>query len=163
MGSKVPAYSFSFPRIILMLLPIIRRAALALLGTVALVSTGCISSSQGVTVSGKVILPPAAKLIDTDAAQITFFPQAGATGGKTAAAKIATDGTFTCKDVLPGRYKLIVNLMPYPGIAGQAKHKAQLEKVGKVYDEQHSKLTDEVTAVPQQITVDLLHGTVTKS
>jgi hypothetical protein len=139
----------------------LRRAPLALLGSAALLLAGC--SAQGVTVSGKVIFPPAAKLVDSDAAQITFLPEAPAAAGKSSAVKIAMDGSFTCSDLLPGKYKLVVNLMPYPGSRDQAKRKALFDRLDRTYDAQHSKLIDEVARAPQQITVDLVQGTVTKN
>ncbi len=137
-----------------------RRAPLALLGMAVLTLAGC--SAQGVTVSGKVVFPPATKLVDTDTAQIAFMPDAKA-AGKAVAAKIATDGSFACKDLPPGKYKLVVSLLPYPGSPDHAKRKAQFDRLDRAYDEQHSKLTDEVASGSQQITVDLVSGTVTKN
>ncbi len=138
-----------------------RRAPLAVVGAAALLFTGCIG--QSVTVAGKVTFPPSANRIESDTAQIAFVPQAASSSGKTIAANIAADGSFVCKDMLPGKYKLVVTCMPYPGGKDQAKRKAVLDRLGKTYDEQHTKLTDEVATASQQITVDLVNGTVTKN
>jgi hypothetical protein len=139
----------------------LRRTPVILCGLGALLLAGC-SAQQGVAVSGKVIFPPSAKRQDNDTAQITFVPQETPTTGKTAGANIAADGSFVCKDVQPGKYKLVVNVTPYPGSADHAKRAAQFARLDQTYDEKHSKLVGDVTRGSQQITVDLVKGTVTK-
>lgn len=139
----------------------LRRAPLAIVGAAALTLAGC--GTHGVTVSGKVLFPPSTKLNDTDTAQITFLPDAASTASKMVAATIAADGTFTCKDIQPGKYKLVVNLMPYPGSPDHAKRMGIFERLDRTYDQQHSKLIEEVASTgQQQITVDLVKGTVTR-
>jgi hypothetical protein len=125
-------------------------------------AAGC--SERTATVTGKLVLPASAKLIDSDSVTVSFLPL---TADKKAPITIYTPGdkSFTAKEVQPGKYKVSVTVSPYPGEKDTPKRTPLFDNINKTYQGTSSKLEYEVTADPAQqaITVDLDKGTVTKS
>jgi hypothetical protein len=147
----------SFPH--RLLLPVLAFGVLAL--------SGC--GTSGVPVKGKLVLPSGYTLQETDSVQVNFQPDSGK--GKAATATVnAKDGTFdlvsggAAKGVAPGKYKVIVQITPYAGMTDSIKRASAFESLNRKYDQAASTLTYEVTAgAPQEITIDLAKGAVTKN
>jgi hypothetical protein len=153
-----------------MLRSFLSRSPLALFGVALLFVTGC-GSGKGAPVSGKVVLPNSIKLVDTagseDRIEVIFVPDDPKKKGTTATAKppglTFTANTPETTGVLPGKYKIAVNVSPYMGGPGSQERKQRLDDlINKQYAADTTKLTYEVTAGPQTITIDLTKGTVTK-
>jgi hypothetical protein len=142
-----------------MIAPLSRFAlALALLGT----ALGCGGSATPVTVTGKIVLLPNTKYVETDTIVLTFVPTAAdGKGGGTA--DVAKDLTFTAR-VVPGNYKLAFSISPYAGTKDDEK---RAELFAKRYDglsAAKTAITYEVTSdSTQNITVDLAQGKATRN
>jgi len=122
---------------------------------------GC-SGKKPVTVKGTVILPTGVQMANEDLISVTFEPETK--GDKPVGAKASiTDKSFTGK-LVPGKYKVSVQLMPYSGSPGSEQRKAQLQTYNKVFGAIDTKMTCEVTAESpeQSITIDLTTGTIKK-
>ena len=135
--------------------------AAASLGLLAL--TGCGGRAN---VKGALVLPQSVQLRTNDSVQVAFYPAepngvgAGlatyALGDKSFVAK-APDG----KGLPPGKYKISVQVAPYPGSADSQWRAEQLADLNKAYAPASTNLTYDVTdAANQSITVDLTRGTV---
>jgi hypothetical protein len=123
--------------------------------------TGC-KSATGVTVNGKVILPPKLSLHDNDSVSLSFMP-AEKTGKAAPASVSPKDLTFTATNVQPGKYKITVQFQGYPGAKDTEKRAEVFAPVNKSFDSENTKLSYEVSDTsPQSITVDLAARTVTK-
>jgi len=99
-------------------------------------------------------------MVDTDSVEIRFIP----TGGGVAASTSYTykDGTFKA-EVLPGTYKVTVNITPYAGMPDSEKRHREMENWIKKFDEGQSTLTVEIgSEANQTITIDMDKKTVTK-
>ncbi len=138
-------------------LPIWRVSPVVLLFAVA---AGC-TSDRKVTVTGKLVLPANVKINDTDTVTISFIPEDK--DKKTAAAKFASsDNSFTATDVTPGKNKISVSFVPYPG-KDQQQHAAAFEPLNQKYSGAGSTLIYDVgPSGSQSITIDLAKGTVSK-
>jgi hypothetical protein len=125
---------------------------------------GC-GSKKGVTVKGKVVLPPNVKLDKEDSINLRFVPTKRDKTGKsgTGGSVSPSDLTFTIKDVEPGSYKIGATFSAYPGKDNKEREKSFM-RLNKEFDpEESSKLTFEVTSDPEQsIVVDFVAGTVSK-
>jgi hypothetical protein len=156
-----------FPLGIIMLRSLLSRSLLALFGVVLLVSTGC-GPSKGSPVTGKVVLPAAFKLADEDQVEVSFLPddpkvKRGATAMAKPPGLTFTANTSETTGVLPGKYKIAVKVTPYMGSPGSQERKQKFDDaINKHYESYNTKLTYEVTAGAQSITIDLTKGTVTK-
>jgi hypothetical protein len=143
------------------------RSLLALFGLVLLLSTGC-GPGKGAPVSGKVILGPAFKVADEDSVEVSFIPDdPKVKRGATAIAKppglTFTANTTETTGVLPGKYKIAVKVTPYMGSPGSGDRKQLFDdKINKQFGALDTKMTYEVTAGTQSVTIDLTKGTVTK-
>ena len=146
------------------------RRLLSLLTSVAiclLALSGC-GGKKPVTVKGKLVLPSTMKLAETDIVQISFVPQEEK--GLAGSAKPSlTDLSFVVKDtngkgVVPGKYKVTVKFDAYAGMKDGQKRADAMKPINDSYGLLKSKLTYEVTLDEEQnITVDLIKGTVTKN
>ena len=131
-----------------------------------IVLTGCgdgvSRSAVKVTVTSSKV-----KLEDTDSISVGFV--ADGAGGENALASgnphkqpltarpQASEGT----GVKPGKYKVTVQVTPYPGLS-QAEHQQELQQISSQYDPTNSKLMYEVVGGKEQsVTIDLDAGTVT--
>jgi predicted small lipoprotein YifL len=142
-----------------------RRSVLVSVAVCLLVLAGC--GKKNAIVNGKIILPANIKLIESDRGKIIFVPE-----DKNAPASSATisssDNSFVVngpanKGVPLGKYKITVQLQPYPGEKGSEKRSDLFARLNDKYDPEVSKLTYEVTAdSTQSITINLIKGTVTK-
>jgi hypothetical protein len=125
-------------------------------------AAGC--GEKTATVSGKLVLPASAKLVDTDSVTVSFLP---VDASKKAPITTYTPGdkSFTSKEVQTGKYKISVTVTPYPGEKDSPRRTPLFENINKAYQGNATKLEYELTTDPlqQSITVDLDKGTVTKS
>ena len=137
-----------------------RLPLLAFLLSCLVTTAGC--GKSAVTVTGKLVPPPGVKLVETDAVTVQFAPEDGK-GPSVFAQVTPADGTFVTKEILPGKYKVAVQIQAYQGMPESEKRGAAFEPVNKTFSEQTTKATYEVTSDPQQsITIDLAKGSVTK-
>jgi hypothetical protein len=135
-----------------------------LLPAVFVLALGSGCSEKSSTISGKLVLPSGVKLEQQDSVTVGFLPDPAAEGktGATAAVNIA-DSTFTAKDLKPGKYKLTVNITPYPGDPNTAKRAKAVESLNEKHNAGSTKLRYDVTNESQQsITVDLTKDSVSK-
>src|SRR5262245_25764944 len=123
-----------------LLYAILTCACVCLLGP-----TGC-GGKKGTDVTGKLVLPAGVQLAENDSINIRFIPQkedktgkGGGSGGVS-----PTDLSFTVKDIAPGKYKISVNIQPYPG-SEQVKHAAAFAPLNKTFEAENTPLTYEVT------------------
>jgi len=126
---------------------------------------GCGSAPKGPTLKGTVVLPPNVKLEENDSASVVFVPD-GTEGELFAASINPSDLSFSTKGspgkgIVPGKYKVTVNLQPY--VPGESKQKQIFDTINTRYDTANSRLMYQVTSEPEQsITIDLNKGTVTR-
>jgi hypothetical protein len=126
-----------------------------------LILAGC-TGKKGVTVQGKVVLPPAVKLEESDVVSITFTPEGVKDKGAGAQAS-PKDLSFAAKGVFPGKNRIGVKITPYMGSPGSEKRSEALAPLNNMFGANNDKLTYEVTRdSTQSITIDLTKGTVTK-
>jgi hypothetical protein len=126
---------------------------------------GC--GTKGYTVTGKVVLPANVKMAADDSVTILFAPE-DPKGTSAPAEFTPSDNTFVAKGpegkgLPPGKYKVSVQITPYPGKPESAQRATQLSGINSAYDLANTKMTYEVTKdSSQSITIDLTKGTVTK-
>lgn len=127
-----------------------------------LVLVGCGGGPSPVEVNGKVVLPAGIKLEKDDSFSITLSPTEGDKGG--AVSDVSKESlTFEIKKAVPGKYKVAIDLTPYPN-PGYEKRKGAIEALTSKFNLRQTTLTYEVTAdAKQSITVDLAKGTVSKN
>ncbi len=119
-----------------------------------------------VPLSGKVVLPSGVKLADTDSVTVVFVPEEGDQSKGENATLSPKDLSFSAK-VVPGKYKIAVNVQIYPGSAGamketNAKNK-ELSLVFGSFSSGSTPLHYEVTKEANQtITLNLDKKTVGK-
>lgn len=131
------------------------------------VLTGCgdgvSRSSVKVTVTSSKV-----KLEDADSISIGFIAEGGEGGENALASGNPNKQPLTARPqagestgVKPGKYKITVQITPYPGMA-TPQHSQQLQEISSQYDGTNTKLTHEVVAGKEQsLTIDLDAGTVT--
>jgi hypothetical protein len=137
---------------------------LLILGLVAVPLVGCGGAAAGnaveVTVSSTKM-----KLEDTDSIEVVFTPEGQAdpaTATGSAKDQPLKAGRSDAPGVVPGKYKLIVRITPYAGMAPQQRVEA-IKEFNKQFEATTSKLSYEVTAdANQSIVIDLDANTVTK-
>jgi hypothetical protein len=141
--------------------PRLRLPPVLTVGMALFFAGGC--SKPGVTVSGTVVFPEKLKVSEKEIVQIMFLPQP--TGDRTVAAVFSREnGTFECKNLVPGSYKITVRVDPVPGGKEAAKPSTEMAQFNKSFDRASTKLLYEVTAdSTQSIALDLTKGTVTKN
>jgi hypothetical protein len=121
---------------------------------------GVSRSSVKVTVTSSKV-----KLEDVDSISIGFVADGGenalASGNPNKQPLTARPQAGEATGVKPGKYKITVQITPYPGMA-TPEHAQQLQQLSSQYDATNTKLTHEVVAGKEQsITIDLDAGTVT--
>ncbi len=152
-------------------MPRIRRPlsalAFASLSFYLLIAAGC--GPGRATISGTLVLPNTVQLSDSDSVEIIFHPDPPEAGAMPASATVKNaDKTFTVKtadgkNIPPGKYKVTVRILPYPG--GPDDREVQLDNAVNSYygAEAATKLEYEVTGdSTQKITIDLAQGKITK-
>jgi len=139
----------------------LRRVGFLFTALVLFAAIGCGGPATS-KVSGKIVLPPNTKLIETDSVAVNFMPEdAKNKGGSTTASP--TDLTIRPIELPTGKFKVTVQLQAYPGSKDHEKRNATFDTLNKGFDARTSKLTYDVTAEPEQaITIDLGKGTITK-
>jgi hypothetical protein len=144
------------------------RVLLVLVLTCCLFALAGCAGKKGVTVKGKVILPPGVNLGNKGSLLVDFMPQDS--GGTTAIGPCSLpDGSFEAKmpkgkGVLPGKYKIVVRMDPSPGVQDAQAQADKVKPFNQKFDKTNTKLTYEVTADPtQSITIDLNTETVKKN
>jgi hypothetical protein len=145
------------------------RSLLVVFGVALLASTGC-GPSKGAPVTGKVVLPAKVKLAEQDQIEVTFAPDDpkvkwGATGTATPPGLTFTLKTAEGTGVQPGKYKVGIQVKPYPGSPDYGKRKQAFDDLfNKKYEVGTTTLTFQVPASKDAInlTIDLDKGTVTK-
>ena len=125
---------------------------------------GC-GAKKGVELKGSVVLPKGVTL-GNGSVSVTLIPEDKS--GSEAIAKMTEKEpnlVFRRSDaqgVLPGKYKVVVRLNGYPGSPEAAKAASSYKMYNKLYDQEKTKLTCEVTGeTTQSITIDLNAGKVT--
>ncbi|MCI0465270.1 MAG: carboxypeptidase-like regulatory domain-containing protein [Gemmataceae bacterium] len=110
-------------------------------------------------------MPDNVKLTDKDSATVGLVPVDKTAKGSTSGPISPGDGSFTLKDVPPGKYNVTVSLQGYPGDKDSAKRDQLFAPLNKAYGAAGKKqLSYDVTSDPNQsITIDLKNGSVTKS
>ena len=140
--------------------------ACALLGLLAL--SGC-GGKKGVMVKGTLVFPLDLKMGEGDMVQVHF--EAEDKDGKSSPATYsANEKSFVAngpdaKGVLPGKYKITVQVSTYLGSMDKDSlaRNARYQEFNGRFDSKNSKLSYEVTGDgPQTITINLDKGTVAK-
>jgi hypothetical protein len=151
-----------------MLNPRLSRCLWPLLAGALLVLTGCGGGGKHVPVKGKIVLPPNLSLVETDSISVAFQPEESKV--KPAGGEVnPKDGTFVVytagskTGVVPGKYKVFVEIKPYKGMAETPAREAAFDPLNKAYDPAASKLTYEVTPGANNITIDLDKGSINKN
>jgi len=127
---------------------------------VVLAVAGC-GGSNPVAVTGKIVPPANVKLVDTDSVTLDFVAEDPK--GKSAATD-AKDLAFTSKDIIPGKYQVVVQIQPYSGLPDSEKRARVFEALNNKFSRQHSKLAVEISKDAQQsIVIDLDKGSVSKN
>jgi hypothetical protein len=123
---------------------------------------GCGGGTNPVEVSGKLIMPPNLKLVESDVVVLTFLPEETPEKAVTAEV-IPKEGSFTTKQILPGKHVITVVVQPYPGMPDSERRMTAFEGFNNSFTRENKKLTYEVTKDAQQsITIDLPKAKVTK-
>jgi hypothetical protein len=135
-----------------------RYASIVCAGFSLVLLAGCPSS--GSTLTGTVVLPSSIKLGANDSVTVSLQPEEKGKTGATAPVS-ASDMSFKAADVAPGKYKIAVNITPYPD--STEKTKKAVEPINEKYSNEKTSLRYEVTSDRNQsIAIDLDKGTVTK-
>jgi uncharacterized lipoprotein YehR (DUF1307 family) len=137
------------------------RSPLAFACVCLVALAGC-GGTKPIQLTGKIVPPANVKLEETDTINLQFVP-VDKTGKSAATTFTYKDQTFTCKDIVPGKYKIAVQFVPYQGSKDSEARTAGFKKTNKNLNSENTKLTYEVTGDAQQaITLDLTSDTVTK-
>ena len=115
------------------------------------------------TVSGKVVLPQKTSFAEKDVVVIGFVPEAAGKG--TVNPKFnGSDQSFVTSEIVPGKYKVTVQISPYPDPESKQRQPA-IDALNKQFGQvDKTKLTYEVTNdAKQTITLDMGKGEVTKN
>jgi hypothetical protein len=127
--------------------------------------SGC--GGRTVSVKGNLVVPPNVSLQETDQVSISFQPADSKEGGGGMAVYTPADKSFVVKSadgkgLPPGKYKIAVRIVPYPGSADSEKRAASFADLNTKYSSGEA-LTYEVTNdATQDIVIDLASGKVTK-
>jgi hypothetical protein len=138
---------------------------LVILALGVLILPGC---GSGATLQGTVTFPPEMQLNDNDSVLISFVPE-DLKGPTFPAVFLQGANSFVAegvakKGLLPGRYKIVVEVHPYPGRPDSAERSAFFAQFNQSYMAGVTPLNYEVTPESTQtITIDLVHRTVTKN
>jgi len=125
-------------------------------------ATGC-SGPKPINLQGKVVLPNTIKLVETDSVEFRFVPDTDKGKAATATLKVS-DMTFSTPEIVPGKYKIAVQITPYAGMPGNDKRARDFQSFNRDHEAEKTKLSTEVSAEPtQSVTVDLVKSTVTKN
>jgi hypothetical protein len=126
----------------------------------AVTALGCGGGAQQKKLTGKVILPTNIKVVENDGINLTFAPDPK---GTTVVAEVSPKDLTFSTQIPPGKYKVAVEITPYPGEKDSEKRATAFEKFNEKYGSSVSPLSYEVTAdASQNITVDLAQNRVAK-
>lgn len=126
----------------------------------AVIALGCGGGAQQKKLTGKVILPTNVKIVENDAINLTFAPDSK---GTTVVAEVSSKDLTFSTQIPPGKYRVAVQITPYPGEKDSEKRATAFEKFNDTYNSNNTKLNYEVTADSNQsITVDLAQNRVAK-
>lgn len=148
----------------------LHRLCAPLLLTAALAGCGDSKMAKTVDVNGKVVLPPGIKLTANDTTTVTFIPDGDAKNQGGTGVINGAGSTFTAK-LPPGKYKVTVQVQPYPGEKGSDQRIKDIDKLIGNYGPtkpgrgseaaKESPLRHEVSnAETQSVTIDLVKGTI---
>jgi hypothetical protein len=125
--------------------------------------SGC--GSRTVTVKGTLAPPPNVQLQDDDSVSINFVPDGGEGSGGlaiyTPANKSFVVKSADGKGIAHGKYKVVVNITPYPGQGSEQRANAFAELNGR-FGPQGALTYDVTNDSNQDIVIDLGKGTVAK-
>ena len=125
-----------------------------------LLLAGCGGPTQ-LPVTGKVVLPDKAKLVETDTVTLVFTPEEGDASYSENANASVKDLTFKA-NLRPGKYKISVTVQPYAGQGSRERPKELAQQFGG-YSPASTPLRCEITSEPTQtLTVDLNKKSVEK-
>lgn len=146
-----------------------RRFRVLLCSSILLVGLAGCGGPKGVPVKGKLIMPSTTKLVETDDVQISFVPE-GSAGKPAVATYSKADQSFAfsagkVKGVVPGKYKVVLKITPYPGMPESAKREPAFDALNTRYSLAKTNLNVEIPAgdQPVSVTVDLDKSQVTKN
>ena len=113
---------------------LLRVIMLPALGLALLTLSGC--GARTVTVKGTLVPPPNVPLKDDDSVVISFVPDgaegSGGVASYTPATKSFVVKSADGKDMAPGKYKIKVEINPYPGQPND-QHAAALADLNNKY------------------------------
>jgi hypothetical protein len=125
--------------------------------------TGC-GGAKPVKLEVKVEFPSSIKVDEKDSIQVRFVGQGDAQGKSGAGLASPSTMSFTSNELLPGKYKVVVNLSPYPGTPGADKRSRALEPFNDSFSDQKTPLSVDIGPEPEQkITIDLAKKSVSKN
>ena len=123
---------------------------------------GC--SESTVTVNGKLIPPADVRIEKTDSVNVAFTPDPPGGKGKAWVGVFSPgENTFVGKEVVPGTYKVTVQIEPYRGEKDSEKRSEAMKDMNVWFSGDNSKLKTEITGDRNQsIIVDMKSNSVTK-
>jgi predicted small lipoprotein YifL len=127
--------------------------------------SGC--GGRAVSVKGNLVLPPNLTLQESDQVAMSFQPSDSKEGGGGMAVYTPADKSFIVKSadgkgLPPGKYKVSVRIVPYPGSADSEKRAASFADLNAKYASGASLTYDVTDEATQNIVIDLDKGTITK-
>ncbi|HBI45310.1 MAG TPA: hypothetical protein DDY78_21030 [Planctomycetales bacterium] len=127
--------------------------------------SGC--GGRTASVKGTLDFPPNLTLMDTDQVSISFQPGDSKQGGGGLGIYTPTDKSFIVqsadgKGLPPGKYKVAVKIVPYPGSPDSEKRMASFSDLNTKYDTGASLSYDVTDEATQNIVINLEKGTITK-
>jgi hypothetical protein len=129
----------------------------------SLVMLGC-GGPKPVNLEVKVVFPSSIKVEEKDSIQVRFIGEGDLQGKGGAGLASPSSLSFTSKELLPGKYKVSVQLSPYAGIPGSDKRSRALEPFNESFGEKKTPLSVDIGPEPEQkITVDLAKKSVSKN
>jgi len=131
---------------------------LTLLTLITLVGCG----AKPIPVKGKVVLPQNVTLAQDDSAELRFVNEDPK--GKSAATTLSNSDASFAANVIPGKYKIVLRITPYPGKPTSKQREQGLEPVNNAFSEKNSKVIGDVSdKSDQSVTIDLVKGTVSSN
>lgn len=131
------------------------------LTAIIVLSVGCGGGGKKVAVTGTVKFPAQIKIAEQDGIELRFAGEDGKGGSTTVSPK---DLTFSVKDLPSGKYKVVVQVTPYPGLPGNDQRTRALEPFNRKYDAKASPLSVDIGEEPEQkLLVDLDKNSVSKN
>jgi hypothetical protein len=143
-----------------------RLSCLVVSACCLLLLAGCGKKTVGV--NGKLVLPSGVKLVDTDTVNVSFVPEE-ATGMASGGQVSKADLSFSTRQgknpgTVPGKYKVVVQMMASPGKPDTKDRTAVFGPLNKLFDAAKTPLRCEVTDESEQsFIIDLNKKSVTKN